>query len=86
MSKKKLTDIGMFLRKLRFDHQENQEEMAKKLGVTAAYISLLESKQPVTKKIAMTIISAYGLSEKEKETFVDMVTRDIVKRFWGVKG
>jgi transcriptional regulator with XRE-family HTH domain len=85
MSDKKLTDVGVFLRRLRFDHQENQEEMAKRLGVTATYISLLGSKQPVTKKIAMKIISAYRLSEKDKETFVAMVTRDIVKRFWGVR-
>jgi transcriptional regulator with XRE-family HTH domain len=82
---KELTEVGKFLRRLRFERDEKQEEMAKRLGVTAAYISLLGAKQPVTKKIAVKIISVYGLTGKEKNDFVDMVSRDVIRRFWGVK-
>ena len=82
---KKLTDVGRFLRQLRFEREESQEEMAKRLGVTAPYISLLEGRQPVTKKLALKIIKAYNLEGNAKAGFVDMVTRDVVRRFWGGK-
>ena len=82
MVKKEVSEIGAYLRRLRFEHNEGQEDMAKKLDVTAPYISLLEYKQPVTRKLAVKIMQAYNLSEKEKAIFIDMVTRDIVKRFW----
>ena len=83
MIKKEIGEIGTFLRRLRFEHNESQDEMATRLGVTAPYISLLEYKQPVNKKIAVKIIKAYGLTGQVKDKFADMVTRDIVKRFWG---
>jgi len=83
MVKKKINDIGSFLRKLRFDNNETQEDMASKLGVTPAYISLLEFRQPITKKMALKIIKTYSLSDKDKDVFVNMITNDIVKRFWG---
>jgi transcriptional regulator with XRE-family HTH domain len=86
MNNKGLTDVGMFLRQLRFEHNENQEEMAKRLGViTAPYISLLGAKQPVTKKIVAKIIREYRLDGKAKDQFVDMVSRDVIRRFWGVR-
>jgi len=81
----KLTDVGKFLRQLRFDNDESQEEMAVKLGVTAPYISLLGGKQPVTKKLALKIIKAYNLDGPPKKSFIDIVTRDVVRRFWGTK-
>jgi len=82
---KKLTDIGKFLRRLRFEHEESQDDMATRLGVTAPYISLLEARQPLTKNLALKIIKVYNLEGTAKSKFVDMVTRDIVKRFWGGK-
>jgi plasmid maintenance system antidote protein VapI len=85
MNNKGLTDVGMFLKRLRFEHNESQEEMATRLGITPPYISLLGAKQPMTKKIAVKIIREYRLEGKAKDQFVDMVTRDIVRRFWGVK-
>ena len=81
-TEKKLTEVGQFLRKLRFEYEESQEEMAERLGVTAAYICLLGSRQPVTKKLALKIIKTYNLEDNAKAGFVDMVTRDIVRRFW----
>lgn len=81
----KMTEVGKFLRQLRFDHEESQEEMAVKLGVTAPYISLLGGKQPVTKNLALKIIKEYNLDGASKKTFVDIITRDVVRRFWGTK-
>jgi len=80
---KKLTEVGKFLRQLRFDHDESQEEMAVKLGVTAPYISLLGGKQPVTKKLALKIIKVYNLDGASKKAFGDLITKDVVRRFWG---
>ena len=79
----KLTGVGKFLRRLRFEHEESQEEMANRLGVTAPYISMLGGKQPVTKKLAMNIISVYGLNGKAKDDFVKIVSQDIIMRYWG---
>ena len=83
MVKKEISEIGQFLRRLRFEHEDSQETMAAKLGVTAPYISLLEYKQPVNKKLAVKIIKAYNLTGAGKDAFVNMVTNDIVRRFWG---
>ena len=83
MAKKETSEVGSYLRRLRFENNENQEDMAAKLGVTTPYISLLERRQPLTKKIAVKIINVYGLKGKEKDSFVNMVSRDIVSRFWG---
>ena len=80
-----LTDVGKFLRQLRFEHDEGQEQMAQKLGVTAPYISLLGGRQPINKKLALKIIKAYNLDGDSKASFIDIVTRDVVKRFWGGK-
>jgi transcriptional regulator with XRE-family HTH domain len=77
-----LTDVGKFLRKLRFEHDEGQDEMAVRLGVSTPYISLLGSKQPITKSLALKIIKEYNLEGNAKANFVDLVTRDVVRRFW----
>jgi len=80
--KAELTDVGKFLRQLRFNREESQEDMAVRLGVTTPYISLLGGKQPITKKLAVKIIQSYNLSDEEKAAFIDLVTRDVVQRFW----
>ena len=79
---KELSDVGKFLRQLRFNREESQEDMAVRLGVTTPYISLLGGKQPITKKLAVKIIQSYNLSDEEKAAFIDLVTRDVVQRFW----
>jgi transcriptional regulator with XRE-family HTH domain len=38
-----LTDLGKFLRKLRIDRSELIKDMAEKLGVTASYVSAVET-------------------------------------------
>jgi len=83
MIKREINEIGSFLRRLRFESNESQDEMAVKLGVSAPYISLLGYKKQITKKIAIKIIKAYGLSGETKNHFIQMVTNDVVNRFWG---
>jgi len=83
MVKRNISPIGLFLRKLRFDHNESQEDMAQKLGVSTPYISLIEGRQAITKKIAVKIISEYKLTGAVKDDFVNIVTQDIINRFWG---
>jgi len=83
MIKKEVSQIGAFLRKLRFDREESQEDMAIRLGVTAPYISLIEKKQAITKQLAVKIITIYNLTGKEKDLFVNIVSQDIINRFWG---
>jgi len=83
MKKKETSEIASFLRRLRFEQNENQADMANRLGVSTPFISLLESKQPITKNITIKIIQCYNLSGKVKQDFIDMVTKDVVKRFWG---
>ncbi|MDR2597298.1 MAG: helix-turn-helix transcriptional regulator [Treponema sp.] len=56
--------------------------MADKLGVTRSYVSLMEGKQPLNKKMVIKIIQCYNLSGQVKQDFIDMVTRDVVRRFW----
>ena len=85
MNGKGSTDVGKFLRQLRFEHEESQEDMAKRLGVTTPYISLLGGKQPITRRIAISIIKGYQLEGKVKDSFIDMVSREVVRRFWKVK-
>jgi len=85
MKKKEISELGAFIRRLRFENNETQEDMAVKLGVATSYISLLGGKQPITKKLALKIIKAYNLDGASKKTFIDIITRDIVRRFWGAK-
>jgi len=82
MIKKEISELGAFIRRLRFEHNESGGDMAAKLGVTRSYISLMEGKQPLNKKMAVKIIQCYDLSGQVKQDFIDMVTRDIVRRFW----
>ena len=81
MIKKDVSEIGAFLRRLRFENNESQEDMAAKLGVTTPYVSMLD-KRPLTRKLAVKIISAYGLKGKAKDSFVNMVSQDVINRFW----
>ena len=64
--KRKPTEIGKILRKLRVDAGETAGVMAGKLGVTASYLSAIElGKRRMTKKLAERIFCAYRLSGKD---------------------
>lgn len=62
-----LTDFGRFLRKIRIDHGEILKEMADKLGVTASYLSAIETgKRAIPEKWGNIIAEMYNLNEEEK--------------------
>jgi len=84
-SNSEMTEVGRFLKQLRFERDEGQEEMAEKLGVTKSYISLLGSRQAIPKTLVFKVIKEYNLDETAKAKFIDIVTRDVVRRFWGSK-
>lgn len=58
------TDFGKELRKLRVDREERLLDMADRLEVSAAFISLLESgKKSISASFEELVITAYSLSE-----------------------
>jgi transcriptional regulator with XRE-family HTH domain len=66
--KRKPTEIGKILRKLRADAGETAGVMAGKLGVTASYLSAIElGKRRMTKSVADQIIFLYDLSGQDRE-------------------
>lgn len=78
-----VTDLGRFLRKLRLDHDEIMMDMAKKLGVSAAFLSSVENgkkKPPASWK--EQISSLYQLRGPENEewqrAFVEATTKQVI--------
>ena len=58
-----LTDFGKILRKLRIDRQEFLRDMAKKLGVSSAYLSAVETgKRKAPESWVDVIIEQYELN------------------------
>ena len=56
------TLIGSQLRQLRRDHGQTQAEMAARLGISPAYVNLLENNQrSLSVKLLMTLTEAYGV-------------------------
>lgn len=61
-----LTELGKILRKIRIDRQELLRDMAKKLEVSAAYLSAVETgKRKAPKVWIEKIIQSYGLNSFE---------------------
>lgn len=59
------TLIGPKLRQLRRLHNHTQAEMAKRLGVSAAYVNLLENNQrSLSVQVLMSLSEAYGIDAK----------------------
>lgn len=67
--KRQPTEIGKILRKLRADKGETAKDMAKKLGITASYLSAIElGKRRMTEEIQTQIIFMYELSADDRKT------------------
>lgn len=67
--KRKPTEIGKILRKLRVDSGETAGVMAGNLGITPAYLSAIElGKRRMTEEIQTQIIFMYELSADDRET------------------
>ena len=63
-----LTEFGKFNRKLRIDHGELLKDMAKKLGVTVAYLSAVEvGRRKIPEKWLDMIKNLYDMTPEETE-------------------
>lgn len=66
-----LTDFGRYLRKLRIDCGELIRDMANKLGVTASYLSAVETgKRNIPEAWVDEIVAKYGLDGSAKNDLV----------------
>lgn len=60
------TFVGTRLRQLRRENKQSQAEMAKSVGVSTAYINLLENNQrSLSVKVLMSIADAYGVDWRD---------------------
>jgi transcriptional regulator with XRE-family HTH domain len=83
--RKRTNEVADFLRKLRFENNESQTEMAVRVGTSMATISLAEARAQMTSSLARKIINAYSLNDSDKKKFTDIVSRAVLKRYWGQK-
>jgi len=83
MKKGDISEVGRILRELRFMNDESIEDMANKLGLSNAVISLIGGGQVISSKTALKVISLYKLEGEEKERFVNAVTNSVVNKYWG---
>ncbi len=68
-----LTAFGKELRKLRIDHDEIQQDMAARLGVSAPFLSAVETgrKKP-PRSLVPTLASVYGLSADQTQRLQEL--------------
>lgn len=60
------TLVGPWLRQLRREHKQTQAEMAKALGVSTAYVNLLENNQRgLSVPVLMSLADAYGVDWRD---------------------
>ena len=60
------TFVGPQLRQLRRDHNETQADMAARLGISAAYVNLLESNQrSLSVRVLLSISDQYGVDWRD---------------------
>ena len=64
-----IKNLSLFLKKLRLDHNDERlSDMAKKLGVSASYLSTVENeKKPMNDKLYESLIEKYQLNEDQKK-------------------
>lgn len=63
-----LTEFGKILRKIRIDNQELLKDMAKKLGVSSAYLSAVETgKRKVPSDWVPKVAALYTLDRESKD-------------------
>ncbi len=62
-----MTEFGKYARKIRIENKENMRDMAKNIGVSAAFLSATEvGKKKIPLKWIEIISNIYRLSEKQK--------------------
>lgn len=63
-----MTSLGIALRKLRLDRHELLRDMAKKLGVTSAFLSAVETgRKKAPKRLVSKVCELYELDGREQQ-------------------
>ena len=82
-----MTNIAKFLRKLRIDNDQSLGEMAKIIGLSAAYLSAIENgKRNAPEDMKDNIFKNYSLSEEQKLEFARVFAESRQKVEIGLKG
>lgn len=69
-----LTPLGIFLRKLRLDHNEILKDMANKLNVSVSFLSAVENgKKKIPQNWAKEIKNMYNLSNEQIINFENAI-------------
>ncbi|WP_422023714.1 helix-turn-helix domain-containing protein [Pyruvatibacter mobilis] len=64
MQKRELTALAKELRKLRIDEGENMRDMGRRLGMSASFLSAIETgRKPTPVGTAQKVLEAYALDE-----------------------
>lgn len=75
-----LTDLGKFLRKLRIDNDETEAAMAKKIGVSSAFLSAVENgKKDIPDSWVGGICKIYSFNTEQRQEFIHSVANSKVK-------
>lgn len=73
-----MTSLGIALRKLRLDRHELLRDMAKKLGVTSAFLSSVETgRKKAPTKLVNKICELYELNDSERQEIVTAAERSM---------
>lgn len=85
-----ITEFGKILRKLRIDNQELLRDMAKKLGVSSAYLSAVETgKRKIPSDWSKKIAALYRMNDEvaqELECAYERSAREVRIPLCGVSG
>lgn len=75
------TDFGKFAKKLRIEEYETLGDMAKKLGITASYLSAVENgKRKLPVEWREIIISKYKLNESQRLELLETTTLETLTK------
>ena len=75
-----LTPIGKYLRKLRIDLEESMDDMARRLGVSKAYLSLIENGgREIHQDFVWKIMREYNIGGEEAGSFLSAFYNTPVK-------
>lgn len=69
-----LTQLGIFLRKLRLDHGEIMKEMAEKLDVSSSFLSAVENgKKKMPDSWYEIIVNLYCLDQEQQDELIKSI-------------
>ena len=70
-----VTVFGSFLRKVRLDHNERLYDMAKKIGISAAFLSSVEhGRKKIPNDLITKVIDLYNLNSDQTAKLMDAVS------------